>query len=371
MNNLKRTSSRKKGYSTLVNKTNTCFMNCVIQALANDYKFAKYIKNQKIDTVEVFYDSESDSESCVYSEIDNYVGREILYNFIKLIKTMWKTNMIITPSTFNRVFMSKYKKYTPNFQHDAKEFLLDLLEEIHISLSQKCIGIVTSEFSSKHYNSALKENRDYFENEKSYISDNFYGQFIQSFTCENCDMIHYKYDPFITINIKARSEHVEKLILESMKLDYINSECEECIKYDMPKGVDPSEIPDHIRNREHRVETSIYSLPETLIVSVDCFTNDSKKILSPVIIDTELDLYKKVITNTDEPVVYTLSSIIYHIGKKLSNGHFVTLVRRDDINATDSYVLFDDSVYSKIELSALDKTGCTPYLLFYSRKTKK
>lgn len=357
MDKIKTIEDRKKGFSTLNNKYNTCYLNCVIQSLSNNYMLRNYLKmvsnsDQELDCID---------RSNSY-ETPDFESNKILDNFTKLITCMWRKTLKITPTSFYTTFLEKFPQYIKGYQHDARDFLFDLIGELHMSLEQKTVAMQSSEYSSKHYLGAMLEWRNYFENKKSWISDNFFGQYLKKFTCKNCGHIFYKYDVFLSIIVECKNKSIKDLVGNSMAIDFLNMECQEC-KEVFDDSVDLDDIPDFVKNREHSIETSTYKLPETLIVLVSCFTSNSQKILESVQIEETLDLYQSHITNSDESTVYTLSSIVYHQGSSLSKGHYFTVVKRKT-----AYYLFNDSDVEEINLSVLEENkNCTPYIFFYEK----
>ena len=146
-------------------------------------------------------------------------------------------------------------------------------------------------------------------------------------------------------------------------LDYINKECKKCREENFEPDMDLDDLPDHLRNPEHSINTIIYKLPQTLIISVDCFTNQNQKINVQVNIDENFDLYEKIMCNTDEPSTYKLSSIIYHQGD-INSGHYFTIIKRQD-----EYHLFNDTEIRKdIDIK---KIKSIPYLIFYEKMNVK
>lgn len=356
-NNIKRLKDRKRGFATLENINQNCYMNCIIQCLSNDYRFCHFLRKQKTNL------NDQDSESSD-NEYDEFFAstlyneqNKIFINFSNLLREMWRKNLNYIPNTFYRNFLKKYPYYLPNQQHDARDFLFDLLNEMHISLEKKCVEIETSKHSSRHFLNSLKEWRSYFDNKKSYISDNFYGQYIKSFTCQLCGNCYYKYDPFLMITIDNKDGNITDLINESMMLDVINGECEKC----KTENIIDEDTPDYLKNIEHLVDTSIYKLPNTLIV---CIKSINKTLTPMVKISETLDLYKKVISNTDESVEYQLDSIVYHQGHSIENGHYYMVSLRND-----EYNLFNDN--EKINNIDIKEIKDNPYLIFYSKMKSK
>lgn len=365
MENIKKIKELKKGFTGLDNKGNTCYMNCVIVSLSNSYKFTRYIR--KLNDSET-YNSDSESDTEEYYEnlkLSQLQNKKIALNYVKLIQAIWeKEYKIITPTSFYKSFIDKYKQYRIDYQHDARDFTFDLLSELHESFAQKCVSLIVSEHSSKHFINSLQEYKGYFNNKKSFISENFYGQYLENYSCDTCGNIFYKYTPFLSINIKCNVSNtsIQDLIYSSMKPDSVNSTCEFCLKENIQDYPDPEDMPDHLKTPYHTLQSFIYKLPKILIIYNKCFNvinNNYIKSKEIPKIDETLDLYKKVWSNSSEPVMYKLSSIIYHHGD-INNGHYFTVVKRNE-----KYHLFNDTVIEKdIDIK---KIKSMPYMFFYEK----
>lgn len=363
MENIKRTKELKNGFTGLDNKGNTCYMNCVIQSLSNSYKFTRYIK--KLNDSETYQDSESDTEDNYSINLSNIQHKKIAVNYVKLIQAIWgKEYKIITPTSFYKSFIDKYKQYRVNYEHDARDFIFDLLSELHESFAQKSVSLIVSPYSSKHFINSLQEWTCYFDNKKSFLSENFYGQYLENYTCDTCGNVFYKYSPFLSINIKCHKSgtSLQDLIYSTMKSDTIKSICEICLKENTIDYPDLEDMPDHLKTPYHTLQTYIYKLPNVLIVYNKCFNVINNKYIKTKEIpkiDETLDLYKKVWSNSCESVMYKLSSIIYHQGD-INNGHYFTVVKRNE-----KYHLFNDSVIEKdIDIN---KIKSMPYMFFYEK----
>ena len=159
------------------------------------------------------------------------------------------------------------------------------------------------------------------------------------------------------ITIENKDESITDLINESMALDIIRGKCEKC----KTANIIDEDTPDYLTNIEHLIDTSIYKLPNTLIVSIKPVNVSINPIKN---ISETLDLYKKVLTNTDESVGYKLDTMVYYQEYSVKTGHYYTVSLRNN-----EYTLFDDD--KKIKNININEIKHTPYLLFYSRMKSK
>jgi ubiquitin C-terminal hydrolase len=280
---------------------------------------------------------------------------QLVQNLKKLLEVVATKNVIIKPVTLYNYIKKEFPKYNNNDQHDTKEFFLDLIEYIHKHTSTPVVLHNLNPFSSKHFLSSTKEWSNYFEDQTSIIDHHFYGQYLTSIKCCNCQFVRYKYDPFLVLQVKPKNEIVSNLIKESLLEDYTNMECSEC--------KDPNDnednCADHLLRPEHSINTRLYKLPECLIVSVNCFNNDLTKNNEKIILEKEIDLYESYLTNTCETVVYTLQSVIYHVGST-DKGHYLNCVTK---NRKD--YLISDTFVKETRLESINES---PFMIFYTKK---
>jgi ubiquitin C-terminal hydrolase len=323
------------GFSGLYDLGNTCYINAVVQVLSNVVLLTKYFHNNDL---EKFHNNKYYNVSRAYQTV---------------VIELWKENVPLSPKSFKRYLDSHFEKYKNDKNHDALEFLLDLLECFNVALSKKTVDIRISDFSSKHYNEAKRVWREYFKNNSSIISELFYGQFMKEYKCKVCFNVYYSYDifsPFIVSSISKNKVSIKNLInLGYYQRDYIQSTCKRCSeKY----------------NEEHEVTTRIYKLPEVLTIVIKRFNSNLTKNKVNLEIDEVLDLSDITATSTDESVFYDISGMVCHQGDALESGHYYAIIKR-----SDAYYCFDNAKIFNFDIKAMN--GSEPYILMYTRRTSK
>lgn len=338
------TSENKKGFSGLTNMGNTCYMNSVFQCLSSDINFI--IQLLSLD-------------------VNKYLGNDyndLLSCFHKLIDGLWRENRIIRPTSMKRSINFNFEKYDNKHHHDANEFFYDFLEALRISTSERYVSVDVLDVSSSHYRNSVKEWRSILKDKKSIISDQFYGQYKKRYTCTVCSKINYKYDLFSSLILDLSSkpnETLESLLNLHFKEDCVKLKCD-CNEdtVDTDNESEDGVWEDHGKE-EHRVDTDLLRLPETLVITINRYSERNAKKAIPVEISKELDFSEYLVTNTNESVKYTLSSIICHKGNTLEYGHYYAFVERNG-----GYIFNDNKVY-KSPFESLDTTE--PYMLFYKK----
>lgn len=324
--------SKNKGLSGLSNLGNTCFMNSVLQCLSNSLPLTQHLLTININ-----------------AELNTLIKM-----YIKLLFEIWKENSPLAPKSFKTCLNVTLPKYNNNLQHDAHEFLLEFMEILHDNLSNSIrnVEFEINPNSNKYVQQASKSWNKYIKN-KSIISELFYGQFMKIFSCNSCYYTFRKYEPFISLDLPCvkNNDNISNCVKKYFDKDYHYFSCMKCNK----DGIDV----------EHQVDTTIFRLPEILIISLKRFTvikQQYVKNLNTIILNDTLDLSDFSSISTDTSVIYDIKSIICHTGKTLESGHYFTLIRNKD-----NWNYFNDhQIYYNFDITKLDLSY--PYILFYERR---
>lgn len=295
----------------LTNLGNTCYMNSIIQVLLNTNLFTRALMIEK------------DSEN------------ELVMILKKIFVAMNDKDIdTISPKTLRRFIMKTFIIFNNNGQHDAYEFLLNILDYLHNNTGIK-EGITNGLYNIKKKIS-IKEWNNYHNNKKSYLVNKlFYGQFIKKIHCISCKTITEKYDPFISLQINKISKdcNISDMISNYFNIEFnIKKNCEKCNS-----------------TSNHIIDTSIYKLPKILILN-----NMSKM---NFIIEKIIDLNNYHYSNNNKSDKYILKSIVCYTGNSI-NGHYYTVIIKES-----SFLIINDSHIIKIN----KLENINPYILFYER----
>jgi len=332
---------RSKGFVGLVNLGNTCYMNSVLQCLSNDIPMTKYLL------------------SLDESKFSNNRFQEILYCFRVLLNELWGDNFSLKPTSLKRNINYNFDKYNNKKQHDAHEFLMDMLDMLDRSIREKTVTVMASKFSSKKYKQSVKEWLSCFNNKTSYISKRYAGQYQIRYDCRRCDEKFYKYDPFMSLMLEVPSKGTKyttiDLLKKHLKYDFVNAKCEDCCtNYNDPD----------YNITEHEVTRSFFKLPDVLVLTLKRYDSSLNKLNVKIDVDKTLDFSDWYDTNSDDSVVYNLKSMICHEGATIDTGHYYSIIKRDG-----EYKVYDDTRIHHVDIEDYDDT--TPYILFYEKTLNK
>ena len=197
-----------KGRVGLFNLGNTCYINCVLQALSNNLDLNKYF----------LFDFYKNDINLKYISFEN----ELVDNFADVLKKLWQENEQVTsPKNFVINFFDQNKQFTPGVEQDAHEFLSCLLSNLHERVN-RAIPIQNSNDKSdkenKIENEKVKKNitveekfKEYMKEEAkrndSFIYELFTGYFISKTVCEECNKECINFEPFNTLSLPIPKKH--------------------------------------------------------------------------------------------------------------------------------------------------------------------
>ena len=328
------------GNKGLANLGNTCYMNSALQCLSHLIVF--HPNNEKF-----------------FNECKRANEDSLLYEWFQFQRSMWSNektdvlNPINLLRRFQKICLDKNLYFSNFSQNDVDEFLTLFLDLLHQGVGRR----VQMTFSDKVEDEAdkinLKSNQTwkrFYENDYSYIVENFYSQLLGITSCTECEYYTTNHDPIqvLSLEIPKEAESLEDCLTEYMKkyrLDCDNTwKCDACKKQVRPfkqmrlwKTSDVLFILLKRYNRNHKIDRFL-EYPLILNLKNHNINYSGKK-------------------NNQ----YSLSGFAVHNGG-LGGGHYYAVCK----NYLDkSWYEYNDTHVSKV--SDDKSTKYSPYLFVYRR----
>ena len=319
------------------NLGNTCFINACLQILIHCPLFIyKLIKNKKL------INEKTPTTS----------------NFLSICKMMMETKEYsIDISNFKNLLGLNHKLFEGYLQNDSQEFCRILLEDISRELNEIKIKSVYKMLNNSDRKSKRSRDEDFHKNftqrEKSIITDIFYAQIVNIFTCE-CKAEIYSFQKILdfpllfpeNINREIISiNELLKLYFQTENIDF-ESKCERCHKIS-----------------SHKKEIKISRPPEILILSLQRIDEKQEKLGYKVKFPQILDIYPYVDHDCgyDRECKYNLFGTVNHVGN-IDYGHYFSFIKIEN----KSWFQFNDHEVNNIK--KISDCSEDVYALFYLKQ---
>lgn len=317
------------GLRGLINLGNTCFMNCILQALTHTPILRDYFL---ADLHECHYDGKSICLVCEMSRLfqEFYSGKSTPHIPLKLLHLVW---------THAR-HLAGYE------QQDAHEFLIATLDILH----RHCKG---SDLDSQK---AIVNNTD---NCDCIIDQIFTGALQSDVICQSCNNVSTTIDPFWDISLDLGPKSLLECLERFTRREHLGSaakiKCSKCQSYqESTKQLSMKKLPIvasfHLKrfehsNRVHKKISSFISFPLYLDMAPFRASRESKN-------------------SNNENNRYCLFAVVNHSGT-IETGHYTAYIRQ----CRDQWFKCDDHLITRASVQeVLQSEG---YLLFYHKLFNK
>ena len=329
------------GNKGLQNLGNTCYMNSVLQCLSHLLTF--HPKNNNF-----------------FNECKN-LNSGLMYEWFNFQTKMWsnENNNVLTTISILRSFQKECVKndlYFENFnQNDVDEFLtlfLDLLHKdikknVKINLKNKDLNKESSKIIVKGYETW----KNFYENDYSYIVENFYSQLLTLNICPECYYFTSSHDPIqvISLEIPPNAETIYDCLDKYIQKEILDENnkwtCDKCSK----------------KVCSHK-KTMLFKSSDVLIILLKRYDSNMRKknnfIKYPL--NLNLEKYNKNY-GTKKSNIYSLNGFCIHSGS-LGGGHYYAVSKN---NLNQNWYEYNDTNVNKIQIENV--INYTPYLFFYKR----
>jgi ubiquitin C-terminal hydrolase len=367
-------SSALKGIVGLTNIGNTCYGNATLQAIRHQVDLTIYIlQGQHLKLME----NKPKTNKTKMMESYGELVRSLWTGEGGVVKTkdFWSA---MIPVAMNEGF----EQFRIPVPHDAHEFLVFILDQIHEALSEKVIMTILPPLENtqkaKDATSALSFWKSSFEKSYSPMVDLLFGLMRKSVVCESCKNESVTWET-MNINKVCVPKNTDKpltlldLMREDCKGEVIDEyACDHCIASASASSTSAScsEVKAEAKAEVKPIRTkanktlSYWRLGNWVIVTLKRNENSGQKINTHVEIPKILSFGELFHPNSEEAsgkASYELFSTIEHHGSS-RGGHYTSHAKH---SVSEKWVFYDDE--SGIEVPDVRINNST-YVVMYRKK---
>ncbi|NXU42975.1 UBP50 hydrolase, partial [Drymodes brunneopygia] len=264
-----------------------------------------------------------------------------------LMSDMWLGEFdYVSPEAFHSVFGKRYPAFSRRTQHDAQEFLICVLDDLHEAFKE-----VRAQLQERQSPAAGASTRSI--SGTSIITQLFEGQLSYAIRCLKCTGLSDRPESFTILSLPIPSTSACSL-----------QDCLECFfQLDMLTRNNQIHCYWCGGNQDATVKASITRAPKIIIFHLKRFAWEDKNrrklsttVCYPI---NDLDLSPYLSASCHKTTEYSLCAVVNHAGD-LDYGHYTAFCKH---SVTEHWYSFDDAQVTKIPDSAVQAD--TAYLLFY------
>ena len=334
----------------------TCYMNATLQSLSNTDKFTEYFLN-------------------IYQFDPNNTSKKMSNEMYKVLFNLWsktKKKGDYAPNDFKIALSEENNLFAGVQANDSKDLINFLLERFHQEMNNP----------SPNNNNNINNNanqldemqtlnafvNEYFSENKSIITDCFYGLLETKSKCSGCNVVKYNFQIYSFLEFPL--EDINKYMFYNgrraalFKPDGSGPDVDlyECFDYhqkvDIMNGQNQMYCNFCNGNRDSYYGSSIYSLPNYLIVILHRGKGAVYK--CNVKFYETLNLLNYV-TYKSGNTCMKLYAVICHFGESSMSGHFVAFCKH---RKTNKWYCYNDCFVTECKDQQEFYKGM-PYILFY------
>lgn len=357
-------------------------MDSVLQCFANNLDLASTILAYNYCTNNNWNEWDYENNTKIYVKLNDHTT-PLTKAFATVLTNLYNHDCNIKffkPDQFRNVLGNLSILFADTKANDSKDLVQFMLETLHNELNEaqpvdNVNNIIDQTNDVAMLNQFVKEFPD---NYKSVISDQYYGVFKTISQCDTCKIVQYNYQTynFLIFPLKAVHEYVSqnnyhmtnKLNLYNC-FDYYNNKIENFT------GDNQMYCNNCKKSHNATYQSQIVSLPNELVIVLNRgkANQDYNK---PIIINDNINL-SNYVTLPGQNFQYYLSGIVCHIGPSSMSGHFIAYTRNSQ---NGQWVKYNDGdvtpendlkngyqVKNDIKNILNGTTGFTPYILFYTK----
>ena len=344
----------------LTNIGNTCYGNATIQALRHQTDIVLFLLNDK--HVDILAKAPSSEK------------KNLILAYAGLMKDLWKEGPEIRPESTpvqTRPFWGQmipaamkagFEQFRVPMAHDAHEFLVFLLDQIHEGLSTKAEMTIRPHPSHTDLDRAALESwRRFFSKSYSPLVEILFGLQMRTVSCETCKKESNTWETMnmlkASVPATAGTEPVRMmdLLVAESKGDVIEDyHCESC-------PVPASSAPGWKARTRACIQQRLWRLGAWVIVVLKRNEAGGRRIHTQVQIPEQVSFEPLFVGSSPEPSrtkIYELFASIHHHGSA-RGGHYTSFARSP---VTNTWAHFDDEREMKVEAPTLD---ASTYIVMY------